>query len=190
MNPVMNKTKAGFTLLELLTVVAIIGLLAAMIFPTLGKVKIRARRSKAITELNTIKLALIEYYSEYSGFPTNDASPVKGGLYKLFEEDYLDTALADAFKSSQPYTYYSCIDDVPTADSCIVFSVGTNGKEDPSYKDATIDDFDEAIRDAFPGLATGDFDQMPTSDNIYLFMTNASRNDPLAIREGEIRYKE
>ncbi|MCK4905373.1 prepilin-type N-terminal cleavage/methylation domain-containing protein [bacterium] len=187
MNLVMNKENAGFTLLEILTVVAIIGLLAAMIFPTLGKMRIRARRSKAISELNTIKLALIDYYSEYSGFPYNDMAPDKSGLYKLFEEDYLDTALADAFESSQPYKYYSCNDGgVGTADSCIVFSVGVNGKEDPSYKDATIDDFDEAIRDAFPNMS--DLDQMPTSDNIYLFTTNASRNDPLAIREGEIRY--
>lgn len=183
MNLVMNKENAGFTLLEILTVVAIIGLLAAMIFPTLGKMRIRARRSKAISELNTIKLALIEYYSEYSGFPTNDTvAPIKGGLYKLFEEDYLDTALADAFESSQPYTYYSCNDVDDTVDSCIVFSVGINN-------DVTIANFDDAIGDAYPGLATGDFDEPPNSDNIYLFMTNASRNDPLAIREGEIRYK-
>jgi prepilin-type N-terminal cleavage/methylation domain-containing protein len=185
----MNERRSltGFTLMELLTVVAIIGLLAAMIFPNLGKAKVRARTAKAVSELKTIELALMEYYSEYSGLPTNDTvAPVKSGLYKLFEEDLLDTALTDAFSGggqfSQPYVYYSCIDDVPTADSCIVFSVGPDGLTNNAV------DFDSALNDAYPDM--NDFDEPPASDNIYLFIgANMSRTDPLSGRESDIRYK-
>ena len=168
----MNKTKAGFTLLEILTVVAIIGLLAAMIFPNLGKVRIRARKAKVISELKTIELALMDYYTEHSGFPTTDIlPPPKSGLYKLFEEDYLDTALADAFNSPQPYEYYSSKDGGDTADSCLVFSVGPDSKNNGAI------DWLTAHADVNLGGAE------PISDNIYLVI------DPSG-REGDIRYKQ
>jgi len=175
----------GFTLLELLTVVAIISLLAAMIFPNLGKVRVRARIAKVVAELKTIELALMEYYSEHGGFPTNDTSPVKKGLYKLFEEDLLETALQDAFLDA-PYEYYSCVDDVATADSCIVFSVGSDGVDNGATN------FPGALADAYPGLGDlpPDLEKMPTSDNIYLFVgANMARTDPLFGRESDIRYK-
>ncbi len=180
----MGNKKNGFSLIELLTVMVIIGVLAAMIFPNLAKVKIRARTAKAVSELKTIQLALMEYYAEYGGLPTNDVlpKPVKSGLYKLYEEDLLETAIADAFVSSQPYKYYSSDDGGDEADSCIVFSIGIDGKEN----NAT--DFVNALNDAYPDKSN--LDVMPKSDNVYLFVNvNASRTDPLATREADIRYK-
>jgi prepilin-type N-terminal cleavage/methylation domain-containing protein len=176
----------GFTLLELLAVIAIISMLAAMILPNLGKVKIRARTAKAVSELKTIELALMEYYAEHGGLPTNKWG--SSGLYKLFEEDLLETALADAFKTSQqdsqPYTYYDCTNGTgDTADSCIVFSVGPDGVGNPAAN------FISALNDAYPGMPA-DLDRLPDSDNIYLFVNvNASRTDPLLGREADIRYK-
>lgn len=178
----MENKKNGFTLLELLTVIAIISLLAAMVFPNLGKVRARARIAKVVSEFKTIELALMEYYSEHGGFPANYTSPYKSGLYKLFEEDLLETALPDAFLDS-PYTYYSCVDNVPTADSCIVFSVGSDGLDNGAI------DFSTALADAYPGLPTN-LEQPPTSDNIYLFVgANTARTDPLFGKESDIRYK-
>ncbi|MBU0533886.1 MAG: prepilin-type N-terminal cleavage/methylation domain-containing protein [Candidatus Omnitrophica bacterium] len=204
----MNKTKAGFTLLEVLTVVAIIGLLAAMIFPNLGKVRIRARKSKAILELKTIQLALMDYYVEYSGFPTNldtlphDNPAISNGLQKLQVREYLDIVPSDGFDFRQIYRYYSCVDDkdsgnsppadndgtpdpmgpfvgLDLADSCIVYSVGVDGKnENKDSSDTEIRNFNKAHTDAY----RSDDDPIK-SDNIYLLI------DPRG-REGEIRYKE
>lgn len=151
--------------MELLIVVAIIGMLAAMIFPTLGKARMRARTTKAIAELKTIELALMDYYTEYSGFPTNKT---ENGLYKLADEEYLDTALKDAFDSSEIYQYYSCNDTGDFADSCIVYSVGSDGENDDKDDDE-ITNFNEAHADAYPGWPTN-LDQMPKSDNIYLIL--------------------
>ncbi len=192
----MKTKNTGFTLLEVLLVIAVMGVLAAMIFPSLGKVKIRARTAKAVSELKTIQLALMEHYSEHGGLPTNDEapSPIKSGLYKLSEEDLLETALADAFLSTQQYTYYASDNYNGTgstedlADSCIVFSVGSDGS-DKDRNGNDIDNFDDALNDAYPGLPL-DLDRLPESDNIYLFVNvNASRTDPLLGREGDIRYK-
>ncbi len=99
--------------MELLVVIAIISMLAALVFPNLGKVRIRARKAKAIAELKVIELALTDYYTEYSGFPTNRGkSPNNNGINKLSEEGYLDTPLIDAFNRDRIYSYYSCNDTV------------------------------------------------------------------------------
>lgn len=154
-------------------VITIIGMLAAMIFPTLGKVRIRARKAKAIAELKTIELALMDYYTEYSGFPTNKDTeegnpPVAGavnGLQKLAEAEYLDTSLVDAFDRNRVYTYYSSDNyndnfngDKDLADSCIVFSIGVDGR-DNGYTN-----FGAAYDDAYPPAPATE----PDSDNIYL----------------------
>ncbi len=157
----MKNRRNGFTLLELLVIIAIITFLAGMVFPTLGKARTRARKAKAISELKTIELALMDYYTEYSTFPMNSYPTVEKGLYKLAEEGYLDTALKDAFDSDNIYRYYSCNDSGTVADSCIVFSVGPNRIDDGAT------DFDKAYADAYP-LGLGG--PGPLSDNIYLIL--------------------
>ena len=168
----MAKNKMGFTLVELMVVMAVIGLIAAMIFPNLGKAKIRARTVKALAELKTIELALMEYYADYSGFPTNkDMSPPDtNGIDKLAldKREYLDTALKDAFIPDIVYKYYACTDtgldgtgDYDLADSCIVFSVGPTD-------DVAIANFDDAHVDAYPTWPNTN--TMPNSDNIYLIL--------------------
>ncbi len=55
---------AAFTLIELLTVIAIIGILAAIIIPTVGKVRSTARRSQCASNLRQIGMAFLLYAQE------------------------------------------------------------------------------------------------------------------------------
>ncbi|MBC8012310.1 MAG: prepilin-type N-terminal cleavage/methylation domain-containing protein [Burkholderiales bacterium] len=58
----------AFTLIELLTVIAIIGILAAILIPTIGKVRRSARESQAVSNIRQTALALITTANEYKGF--------------------------------------------------------------------------------------------------------------------------
>lgn len=61
--------KRGFTLVELLTVIAIIAILAAIIFPVAGSARERARRAQCISNLSQIGTAIKQYKLTEGGYP-------------------------------------------------------------------------------------------------------------------------
>jgi len=56
----------GFTSIELLAVIAIIAILAALLLPALSRVKSRARSTTCETHLRQIGLGLQMYVNEYN----------------------------------------------------------------------------------------------------------------------------
>ena len=65
----------GFTLVELLIVVAIVSLLAAILFPVFGRAREKARQSNCTSNLKQIGLALKQYAQDYDGsYPTTKSS--------------------------------------------------------------------------------------------------------------------
>ena len=65
----MKTSSKRFTLIELLVVIAIIGILAGLVFPALGTVRNNAKKSKANSECQSMKTAIIMYESEFSTWP-------------------------------------------------------------------------------------------------------------------------
>jgi prepilin-type N-terminal cleavage/methylation domain-containing protein len=59
--------RKGFTLIELLIVVAIIALLLAILLPSLGEAKARARRTTCASNLRQIGVAIYNYWTEWNG---------------------------------------------------------------------------------------------------------------------------
>lgn len=60
----------GFTLVELLTVIAIIGILAGILIPVVGSARTSAGRAKSKAQFNGYALAITAFRNEYGHYPT------------------------------------------------------------------------------------------------------------------------
>jgi type IV pilus assembly protein PilA len=70
----MKKVQQGFTLIELMIVVAIIGILAAVAIPAYQDYTIRAQVSEGMSLASGAKTAMAEFYNATGRFPANNSS--------------------------------------------------------------------------------------------------------------------
>jgi len=80
MNVMVRKAQQGFTLIELMIVVAIIGILAAVAIPQYQDYVTRTKLSKAATAVDPIKTAVAMYAQENAGVPAAALSWTSLGL--------------------------------------------------------------------------------------------------------------
>ena len=92
-----------FTLIELLVVIAIIGILAGLVFPALGTVRNNATKSKANSECQSLKTAIVMYESEFSCWPAN-MSGSKDAV--VSGSDYVEMCRVLTGKNSKKMVFY------------------------------------------------------------------------------------
>ena len=82
-----HNRKGGFTLIELMIVVAIIGILAAIAIPNFLRFQLKAKTSEGKTNLAAIRTSEESYYSEFGLYVSALASPpaVLNNLKTMFD---------------------------------------------------------------------------------------------------------
>jgi type IV pilus assembly protein PilA len=73
------RNRKGFTLVELMIVVAIIGILAAIAIPNFLNFRLKAKASEAKSNLGAIRTTETAYYAEWSMWVGNQAMVPNGG---------------------------------------------------------------------------------------------------------------
>ena len=90
----MKRNQAGFTLIELMIVIAILGILAAIAIPAYQDYSVRAKVSEAINVASPAKLAVAEYLSSEGSWPTNRTAAGVSTVTSKYVEDL--TIIGDA----------------------------------------------------------------------------------------------
>jgi prepilin-type N-terminal cleavage/methylation domain-containing protein len=101
MSHLHSNRRRGFTLVEMLVVLAIIGVLAALLLPAVMSAIVAARRTAVAIELNQLTTAIESYKQDKGDYPPNfrDRSVVERHIRKCYpkaDPSYIDGVLNNA----------------------------------------------------------------------------------------------
>lgn len=74
----INKKQSGFTIVELLIVIIVIGILAALVLNTFQGVQARARDTERRTDINSVATQLEAYYADFGHYPDGSVAATCG----------------------------------------------------------------------------------------------------------------
>lgn len=126
----MNRRQAGFTLVEIMIVVVIIGMLASMAIPAFAKVRSDSNGSRFINDLRIFKDGVELFFMEQGHLPKDSNS----GKLDVEMENYISKAV---FENGSPI---GGIWDIESEDTGVTLAVGVDKYDISKEELQEIDD--------------------------------------------------
>lgn len=102
----LKNSQSGFSLIELLIVIAIILIIAAIAIPKLNVARMNAQEMAAVRQLQTIHTAQVQYYSQFGKYAASlaELGPPTSGTAGPQAADLLPKVLAEGKNSGYVFT--------------------------------------------------------------------------------------
>jgi type IV pilus assembly protein PilA len=101
----MRNKQKGFSLIELLIVVAIILIIAAIAIPNLLRSKMAANEASAVGSMRTINTSSVAFSTTYGNYPTKLSDLGPSTAPTSTAADLIDSALVTGTKSGYTFSY-------------------------------------------------------------------------------------
>ncbi len=150
-----QKLQAGFTIIELLIVIAIIGILATLVLTNFQGAQAKGRDTVRKNDINSIYQKLEEYYNENGSYPDSDlAAATFPGIDAGALLDSDGATIVSSFSLSAPtvatltttneYAYYaygdgtagSCVEG--SGDGCLKYILATFLERESQYEKTSL----------------------------------------------------
>ena len=115
-NAATRKSEKGFTLVELLIVIAIVGILSAIANPIYRAQMLKARLTEGTHSMNAVAGAIGTYYQEHNVWPVNNADATAIGANL---EVYVPGNRATWSTGGSPTTIRATIQNISVSDPAI-----------------------------------------------------------------------
>ncbi len=158
------KKSSGFTIIELLVVVALIGLIASVVIVTIDQARAKARDTKRKADLAQIQVALELYRNEHGTFQVLGSGNLGGGMGRLsFENGAQYSTAVTRVLYNEGFLATPIIPDPLETDSSIVgymIFVCNNGQAyalSATLENPTSDEQAEAAASCFSSISVDTF---------------------------------
>jgi len=151
--PHTDSNEKGFTLVELIVIMAIIGVLVLVALPSFSHFKSKAKNAGCAADLRTLEKDITAYIVDKGTLPSSLNDVGRGGFKDPWGRPYNYKRLSDP--DAEPYKEFLGVEALNT--DFDLFSAGQDGLSDKSLNQPTcIDDIIRAADGGFVGLG-GDF---------------------------------
>jgi len=127
----MNTMQKGFTLIELMIVVAIVGILAAVAIPAYQDYTVRAQVSEGISLASAAKAAVVESYGSNGAWPADNTAAGLGTSTDIKGKYVSSVAVA---ANVVTVTFGQNANSAITTDNTLIFTAGLSKNGDVSWQ--------------------------------------------------------